>query len=135
MDKVLARIGAVVYILWGLLHYTATYNVYQMGLGASSGAVQGRLFQCAFYLFCLATTAIALAIRMNWHNSRAGFWLNAVIVGVADIPFISFEIVPGYVPFWPGILGPALWVAAMIFTGLGQMRANPGMSVGIQRGA
>jgi len=81
-----------------------------LGLDASSGVVQGRLFQVAFYLFCFATTAIVLAIRMNWHNSRAGFWLNAVIVGIADIPFILFEIVPGYVPFWPGILGPALWV-------------------------
>ncbi|HEV8015973.1 MAG TPA: hypothetical protein VGP48_10590 [Stellaceae bacterium] len=136
MNKgVFARIGAVVYVLWGLLHYTATYNVYQLGLGASSAVVQGRLFQAAFYLFCFATTAIVLAIRMNWHNSRAGFWLNAAIVGVADIPFILFEIVPGHVPFWPGILGPALWVVAMIFTGLGQMRPAPVMPVGIRRGA
>lgn len=136
MDRmVLARIGAVVYVLWGLLHYTAAYNVYQTGLGAPPGMVQGRLFQGAFYLFVFATTAIALAVKMNWHNSRPGFWLTGLIVGMADVPFILFVLVPGYAPVWPGVLGPALWVVAMIFTGLGQLRPTPVMPVGIQRGA
>jgi hypothetical protein len=58
---------------------------------------------------------------MNWHNSFAGFWLNALIITVADIPFILFVLMPGCAPFWPGVLGPGLWVAAMIFTGLGQV--------------
>lgn len=128
MDKIIfARIGAVFYVLWGLLHYTATYNVYQIGLGVPPGMVQGRLFQDASYLFAFATTGIALAIKMNWHNSRTGFWLNTLILGVADVPFILFVLVPGYAPFWPGVLGPALWVAGMIFTGLGQMRPTPVM--------
>lgn len=136
MDRiVLARIGTAAYILWGLLHYTATYGVYQTGLAAPPGMVQGRLFQDAFYLFCFATTAIVLAVTMNWRNSRAGFWLNALIVGLTDVPFILFVLVPGYAPFWPGVLGPALWVAAMIFTGLGRMRPAPVMPAGIQRGA
>jgi hypothetical protein len=136
MDRiVLARIGAVAYLLWGLLHYAATYNVYQTGLGAPLGMVQGRLFQGAFYIFVFATTAIAVAIKMNWHNSRTESWLNALIVGIADVPFILFVLVPGYAPLWPGVLGPALWVAAMIFTGLGQMRATLTMPIGIQGGA
>jgi hypothetical protein len=25
-----------------------------------------------------------LAIKMNWHNSRAGFWLNALTIGAAS---------------------------------------------------
>lgn len=121
MDRIVfARIGAVFYVLWGLLHYSATYDVYQLGLGVAPSMVQGRLFQNAFYIFAFATTGIVLAIKMNWHNSRAGFWLNALIIGVADVPFIVFVLVPGYAPFWPGVLGPALWIAAMIFTGLGQ---------------
>jgi hypothetical protein len=36
--------------------------------------------------------------------------------------FILFVLIPGYSPFWPGALRPALWVAAFIFTGLGQTR-------------
>lgn len=146
MDRiVLARIGAVFYVLWGLLHYTvrittiahytAAYNVYQVGLGTPLGMVQGRLFQGAFYLFGFATTAIALAVKMNWNNSRTGFLLNALIVGIADVPFILFVVVPGYTPIWPSVSGPALWVAAIIFTGLGPTRRTPDMRVGIRRRA
>jgi hypothetical protein len=62
---------------------------------------------------------------MNWHNSRAGFWLNALTIGAADVPFILFVLVPGYMPFGPGFLGPALWIAGMIFTGRGQKRPHP----------
>ncbi len=123
MEKIVfARIGAVFYVLWGLLHYNAAYGVYHIGLGVPPGMVQGRLFQDAFYLFAFATTGIVLAITMNWHNSRAGFWLNALIVGVADVPFILFVLIPGHAPFWPGVLGPMLWITGMIFTGLGQTR-------------
>jgi hypothetical protein len=123
MDKmVFARIGAVCYVLWGLVHYDAVYNVYHVALGVPPGMVQGRLFQDAFYLFAFATTGIVLAITMNWRNTRTGFWLTALILAVADVPFILFVLVPGYAPVWPGVLGPALWIAGMIFTGLGQSR-------------
>jgi hypothetical protein len=130
MNKIMfARIGAVSYVLWGLLHYTAAYGVYRMGLGVPSGIVQGRLFQEAFYLVAFATTGIVMATALNWHNSRAGFWLNALILAVGDIPFILFVLIPGYAPFWPGILGPALWVSGMIFTGFGQIRPSPTVQV------
>jgi hypothetical protein len=130
MDKIVfAKIGAVFYVLWGLLHYTAAYGVYHVGLTMPSGIVQGRLFQEAFYLAALATSGIVLAATMNWHNTRTGFWLTALILGVGDIPFILFVLVPGYAPFWPGILGPALWVAGMVFTGLGQIRPSPTVRV------
>jgi hypothetical protein len=119
---VFARIGAVCYVLWGLVHYDAAFNVYHIALGVPPSLVQGRLFQDGFYLFAFATAGIVLAISMNWRNSRAGFWLTALILGVADVPFILFVLVPGYAPFWPGVLGPVLWVAGMIFTGLGQSR-------------
>lgn len=135
VDKIIfARIGTVLYVAWGLLHYMATYGVYQMGRGVPPGMVQGRLFQGAFYLFCFATTAIALAINLNWRKSRTGFWLNALIVGIADVPFILFVLIPGYRPLWPGVVGPALWVAAIIFTGLGQMRPTPLMPAGAPGG-
>jgi hypothetical protein len=123
MDKnVFARIGTVIYVLWGLLHYNATYSVYNIALGVPPSMVQGRLFQDAFFLSALATVGIVVAIKMNWQNSRTGFWLNALVLAITDVPFILFVLVPGYAPFWPGVLGPALWVAGMIFTGLGQMR-------------
>jgi hypothetical protein len=96
MDRIVfAGIGAVSYVLWGLLHYTATYNVYHIGLGMLPSMVQGRLFQDAFYIFAFATTAIVLAIKMNWHSSRSGFWLNALTIGAADVPFMLRAYCPG----------------------------------------
>jgi hypothetical protein len=119
-DKIVfARIGTVFYILWGLLHYDATYNVYRIGLAVSPGMAQARLFEDAFYIFAFATTGIVLAIKMNWHNSRIGYWLNALIIGVTDLPFILFVLIPDYAPFQSGVLG----VGALIFAGLGQTRA------------
>jgi hypothetical protein len=113
----------------GLLHFTAAHGVYRIGEGVAPGVLQGRLFQDAFYLVAFATTGIVVATTMNWRNARAGFWLNALILAVADIPFILFVLVPGYAPFWPGILGPALWLAGIIFTGLGQIGLTPTVRV------
>ena len=119
-NTISARIGAACYVLWGLLHYGVAYNVYQSALGLPPSMVQGRLVQNAFYLFSFATAGIVIAVSLNWRNSRAGFWANALLVGVADVPFILFVLVPGYLPFLFGSLGPDLWVAGMLFTGLGQ---------------
>jgi hypothetical protein len=43
MDKIVfARIGAVCYVLWELVHYDAVYNVYHIALGVPLRAVAGR---------------------------------------------------------------------------------------------
>ena len=120
VNTISARLGAACYVLWGLLHYSVAYHAYQSALGLPPSMAQGRLFQNAFYLFCFATAAIVIAVSLNWRNSRAGFWANALLVGIADVPFILFVLVPGYVPLVFGSLGPDLWVAGMLFTGLGQ---------------
>jgi hypothetical protein len=111
-------------VCWGLLHFTAAYGVYTLAQNSPATMVQGRLMQTAFYLAVLAATAIVLAITLNWHNDRLGFWINGVMVGAADIPFILFVLVPGYAPWWPGLLGPVLWIAAFAMTGLARMGAG-----------
>jgi len=116
----LARIGAVLYVLWGLVHYSAAYGVYQLAQSTPLTIEHGRLQQLAFYLASFATAGIVLA-ALNWRNSRLGFWCNAVVVGIGDIPFILFVLVPGYVPVWPGILGPVLWIAALACTAIAQV--------------
>jgi hypothetical protein len=100
----LARIGAVLYVLWGLVHYNAAYGVYQFAQSTPLTIEYGRQEQLAFYVARFATAGIVLA-TLNWRNSPLGFWCNAVIVGIGDIPFILFVLVPGYVPLWPGIGG------------------------------
>jgi hypothetical protein len=85
----LARIGAVLYVLWGLVHYNAAYGVYQFAQSTPLTIEYGRLEQLAFYLASFATAGIVLA-TLNWRNSPLGFWCNAVIVGVGDISVSSW---------------------------------------------
>jgi hypothetical protein len=124
MDKIAARLGAALYVCWGLLHLNAAYSVYKLAQSLPAGMAQGRLMQTAFYLVAFAIAAIVLAITLNWRNDRLGFWANGVIIGIADIPFILFVLIPGYAPWWPGLLGPILWIAAFFFTGLARISAT-----------
>ena len=131
MDKITAKLGTALYVCWGLLHFTAAYSVYRLAQNSPPTMAQGRLMQTAFYLAAFATTAIVLAITLNWRNDRLGFWINGVMVGIADVPFILFVLIPGYAPWWPGLLGPVLWVAGFFFTALAYMRAMRPVASGV----
>jgi len=114
-----ARLGAVAYVLWGLLHIQAARLVYMLGNSLDAGMVQGRVYQDAFNLLFFALFGIAVAVMLNWKNSRLGYWLNLVVVSAADIGFIIFVLLPGYAPMVPGGLGPLFWVLAVILSTLG----------------
>ncbi|MCW5297775.1 hypothetical protein DXT88_06255 [Herbaspirillum lusitanum] len=111
-----AKIGAVLYIIWALLHVMAANSVYMMGRSLEPSMLQGRIFQSAWNLLFFSITGIAIAITLNWKNNVWGYWINFAVVGVADVGFILFVLVPGYMPVWPGILGPLFWVLAMFFS-------------------
>jgi hypothetical protein len=115
-----ARFGAICYVLWGLVHYNAMYGLFKLASTIPASMERGRLQQDASYLAFFATTAIVVGIVLNWRNDRLGFWLNAVAVSTGDIPFILFVLLPGYMPFCIGVIGPALWIAALICTAIGQ---------------
>ena len=119
----MSQLGAVIYVLWGTLHLFASFQVYKLGLVQKSGMVQGRIYQSAWNLACIAVIVIAIAVAFNWSNSVLGYWLNLSITSITDIGFILFILVPGYLPLGPGILGPALWILAAIFSTLGVMRS------------
>ena len=119
-----AKIGAVTYVLWGLLHIQAARLVYVLGQSLEPGMIQGRIFQDAYSLLFFALFGIVVAMNLNWKNSRLGYWLNLVVISAADIGFIIFIMVPGYVPLVPGGLGPLLWVVALAFSTLGIMASG-----------
>ncbi len=123
--NIFAKLGAVTYVLWGLLHIQAARLVYMLGNSLEPGMVQGRVFQDAYNLLFFALFGIAVAVMLNWKNSRLGYWLNLVVVSAADIGFIVYVLMPGYVPLVPGGLGPLLWILAVIFSTLGIRQANP----------
>lgn len=129
MEKIAAKLGAILYVCWGLLHFSAAYGVFKLAQN-SPAMLQARLMQTAFYLAAFATAAIIFAITLNWRNDRFGFWVNCVMVGIADIPFILFVLVPGYAPWWPGLLGPLLWITAFFLTAFARMGSTPPVAVG-----
>jgi hypothetical protein len=51
------------------------------------------------------------------------------MVGIADIPFILFVLIPGYAPWWPGLLGPVLWIAAFSTTALARTCATKSVAM------
>ena len=114
-----AKLGAVTYVLWGLLHIQAARMVYLLGNSLDAGMVQGRIYQDAYNLLFFALFGIAVAVMLNWKNSRLGYWLNLVVVSAADIGFIVYVLMPGYAPMVPGAAGPVLWILAVIFSTLG----------------
>ena len=56
---------------------------------------------------------------MNWHNSATGYWINLAAVSAADIGFILFVLLPGHIALWPGVLGPVVWILAVVFSTIG----------------
>lgn len=125
MNKVFAKLGAITYFLWGLLHIEAARRVYTFGASLEPGMLQGRLFQDAFYLLFFAIFAIYVALLCNWKNNRLGYWLNLIVISAADIGYIVLVLAPGYVPMVPGALGPLLWVLAVIFSTIAINKTSP----------
>ena len=120
----LARIGAVSYVIWGLLHIVAAIDEFTVGNGLEPGLVKGKINQGAWDLLFFAVFAIVVAVKFNWKNDSLGYWLNLIVISAADIGFIIFVLLPGYVDVFPGILGPVFWILGAVFSTLG-FRTQP----------
>lgn len=114
------KISSVLWVIWGLVHLLA--GVIVLSGDASSGfsaiadaispetlqhdyapAVGGILNQHGWNLgwFGLATFVGAIFI---WRKSRVAIWVTALIGGLADLGYLLFVDLPGYVHFFPGTL-------------------------------
>ena len=121
---ILARIGAALYILWGLLHIVAAYKVFTLGQTLEQGMVQGRLYQDAWNLLFFAFFGIVVAVLYNWKNNKTGYWLNLFVISAGDIGFIVTILLPGYLPLFPGAIGPIIWLLALTFSTMAMLKAN-----------
>jgi hypothetical protein len=119
------QIGAIFYVAWALLHFYAAFQVYKLGARQMAGMARGRIYQNAWNLTFFAVAVAVVAVAYNWINNPLGYWLNLVMTSVTDIGFILFVVAPGYLPLWPGLLGPALWIVAVSFSTLGQFVVHP----------
>ena len=114
-----AKIGAVLYVIWGLLHIKAAMDGFSLAASVDPGLIRGKLNQGAWDLLFFALASIVIAIIFNWKNDTKGYWINLTLVSIADIGFIIFVLIPGYISIFPGILGPVFWVSAAVFSSIG----------------
>ena len=110
-----ARLGALCYVAWGLFHVKVAHDIYILG-SAQTGITQGRLYQLAAYLLCIAVFAIVVALVANWRNTQRGYWLNLCVIGWADGVWVLVVVLPGYVPLLRGLLPPAIFLAGVVLT-------------------
>lgn len=140
----LSQVGAIFYIFWGLLHILLGFMILHIyskesvialltffGLSEeiqlSSGAVNiiGSLgAQHAANLVIFGIIAIIIAVKLNWKGSSLGFWLNLIMLGLADTAFVVAFFMPGYIRGIAGIMGPALFIMGAVFTGIGILKKN-----------
>ena len=114
-----ARIGAVLYILWGFFHLIAACQEFALGAGLEPGLVRGKIYQGGWNLLFIALASIGIVVAFNWKNSKLGYWLNLALISLADIGFLIFIFLPGYVNLATGLIGPFFWVTGAIFSTMG----------------
>lgn len=132
----LARVGAVFFVLWGLLHVVGgasllatwrsggpaelirSYGSSVAGsVSADLPAVAGAVGAFhAFNLLWIGALVIGLAVTWGWRGRPAGAWLNLALAGAADLGLVSFLLLPGYMPWLEGAPGLVLFVPAAVLS-------------------
>ena len=57
MANIFSKLGAISYVLWGILHIVVASKVYALGQTLDAGIVQARIFQDAWSLLFFAIFA------------------------------------------------------------------------------
>lgn len=142
-----AKIGAWLFVLWGLLHiWVGAEGIHQYLAGGSSGLwnmlIGGRAVQREAFVhatdavtlfaqgqlilnFCIDVGGYGvLGIFVAWmilkRASWTGYLIGVVVIGIADLAFLFALVVPGVIELNAGtVSGPVLWFMAMLITPLG----------------
>jgi len=118
-----ARIGAIAYGLWSLLHImlgverlSARADVDQLAESA------GRLAQGHWTLIYLGIFGLILSY-FNWKNAKWAYWVALFIISAEDIGFILFPVIQGGLEFPKSVIGPGLWLIGLLFTTIAYLRS------------
>jgi len=132
-----ARIGAVFFGLWGLLHLVggsailvdalsngpaAGYAFYQQSAGDFLPVAGAILAMNSFTIAWVGALVIVIAATMNWRNQCTGFMLNLVLAGLMDVALVVFLLAPGFVTLGDALLGISLLLFAATFSSLGLLQ-------------
>ena len=144
--QIYRKIGAILFLLWGILHLWVPYNgfseYYKKGTGLHmmiGGETVGmndlklpkddKTMLVINNLFLNFVTNIGssgiLAIiiaYMLWKgiNSWIAYLIGVICIGIVDLAFVWFMDLSGIIKqSFPVIVGPLLWVLAVIITPIG----------------
>ena len=144
--QIYRKIGAVFFLLWGILHLWVPYNgfseyytkgsgLYMMVGGEAVGKNDLKLpkdektMLVINNLFLNFVTNIGssgiLAIivaYMLWEgiNTWLAYLIGLICIGIVDLAFVCFMVVSGIIEkSFPVIVGPLLWFLAVIITPIG----------------
>lgn len=117
-NSLLLKIAAVLWIIWGLVHAFAGVVVLTSdasgGFSAIADAVDSALLQADYHpavggilnqhgwnlgWFGVATIIGAIFI---WKGNLTAIWVTGMVGGLADLGYLFFVDVPGFVNFFPG---------------------------------
>jgi hypothetical protein len=132
-----ARIGAVFFGLWGLLHLiggsailattlgggpAAGFAFYEQSSGDFTPLAAAILAMNSFTIAWVGALVIVIAATMNWRNDCTGFLLNVALAGLMDVALVIFLLAPGFVSLGDALNGISLLVIAVIFSSVGLLR-------------
>lgn len=129
------RIGAVCYVLWGVLHvYVGTMllsSLLRHGTGQGKEVGWGQMYYSFVVIF--GVLVVATAVRLNWRGDPAGYWINLGIALTTDGVFVFIMMAPGYITFSQGISGPIFAVPAIVLTTIAHV-SWPNRRLGVRAG-
>lgn len=111
-----AKIGALSYALWSLLHIVlGAVRLSDRAADDALAEAAGRLAQGHWTLLYLGVLGLVLS-WFNWRNNATAYWLSAFIISAEDIGFLLFPVWYGGTGLPAAAVGPSLWLVGLIFT-------------------
>ena len=126
------KTAAVLWVIWGLVHMLA--GVMTIAQPPSQGvaaiadavdpavlaadyhpAVSGVLNQHGFNLLWIGLATIVGAVFI-WRSTMTAIWVTAVVGGLADVGYLVFVDLPGYVNFFPGTVMTLISATAIVLS-------------------
>lgn len=126
------KIAAVLWVIWGLVHTLAggmtIIQAPSEGFAAIADAIDpallvadyhpavgGALNQHGFNLLWIGLATIVGAVFI-WRGTMTAIWVTAMVGGLADVGYLLFVDLPGYVNFFPGTVMTLISASAIVLS-------------------
>ncbi len=124
------KAASILWVIWGLVHVLAGVIVVSQDTGAAFAAIAdavdpaalagdyhpavgGILNQHGFNLLWIGLTTIVCAVFI-WRGNVTAIWVAALTGGLADVGYLVFVDLPGFVNFVPGTLMTIVSASAVV---------------------